>query len=79
MTLNTFTKNQKIDWATKVYYQLKCKINKNDVLYFYAGSSYRDYLIPLLDNKCVTPLKGLGIGKQLKFFKDNTDKQLTLI
>jgi hypothetical protein len=37
---------------------------------FLAGERYRKYLIPHLTNHEI-PLRGLGIGKQMRFLKEN--------
>ena len=72
MTLNDFSKSEKIKWSEMVYEQMKTNINENDNLYFYVGNNYREYLLPLLTNKCSVPLEGMGIGQQLQYFKNNT-------
>jgi hypothetical protein len=61
-----------LEWAEMV---------SNDILVmrptevdFYAGERYRKYLIPFLESegiRCNVPLKGLGIGQQLQFYKEN--------
>lgn len=71
ITLNTMKKNEIVEWSYKVYNQL-CTFELSQVD-FYAGEKYRKYLIPLLQNKNINievPLKGLGIGQQLKFYKE---------
>jgi cytoplasmic iron level regulating protein YaaA (DUF328/UPF0246 family) len=72
MTLNDFSKSQRIEWSDKVYEQVQPRIDDNDTLYFYVGQNYREFLLPLLKNTFHIPLEGLGIGQQLKFFKENT-------
>ncbi len=49
-----------------------CKVAdpKTDEFVFLAGERYRKYLLPLLKNVSV-PLQGMGIGKQLAFYKEN--------
>tara|TARA_R110000824_G_scaffold288142_1_gene476139 strand:- start:38 stop:475 length:438 start_codon:yes stop_codon:yes gene_type:complete len=78
LTLNSLSKEEKIIWANKVAIQIKKSVNKEDILHFYVGNNYRQHLIPLLDNDYNIPLIGLGIGKQLKFFKDNTKSDILL-
>jgi len=71
ISLNTMKKNEIVEWSYNVYDQL-CKFELSQVD-FYAGEKYRKYLIPLLQNKNINiniPLKGLGIGQQLKFYKE---------
>lgn len=58
-------------WSRKVANQLKEVIKEDDVLYFHAGKEYWEFLIPLLGNQIEIPLKHIGIGKQLKFYKRN--------
>lgn len=70
-TLNTMNKKERKEWAEKTASQLKKKIKKEDILYFHAGKNYREFLIPLLDNQKKIPLKHLGIGKQLGFYKNS--------
>ena len=70
LTLNNFTEKQKQEWSKKVMLQLKNKIQLTDELFFYCGENYRKYLIKWLPNNKHIPLKGLGIGKQLKWYKE---------
>ncbi len=73
MTLNDFSKVQKVEWSVMVYNQLENKIDDSDNLYFYVGNNYREHLLPLLSNNCFVPLEGKGIGEQLQYFKNNTE------
>jgi hypothetical protein len=43
---------------------------KNAEIIWLAGNNYRKYLSKLLVNRQSIPMKGLGIGKQLKFLGD---------
>jgi hypothetical protein len=61
-------------WSDQVLEQFLVKIELRDLgkVYFYAGKKYRQYLIPMLEKiniKCEVPLKNLGIGKQLAWYK----------
>ena len=59
-------------WADKVLEILKKQTDlERDEFVFLAGEKYRKYLIPEIKNYKI-PLQGLGIGKQLKFLKENT-------
>lgn len=71
LTLKSMKKEERRKWAGKVASVLKKKINKEDVLYFHAGKYYREFLTPFLNNQIKIPLKNLGIGKQLNFYKGN--------
>lgn len=68
-TLNTKTEKQKKIWAYKVYKQMKSlnfDFDKQTV--FLCGNNYRKYLITKFSN-AIAPLSGLGLGKQLQFYK----------
>lgn len=71
LTLKTMKKDERKKWAEKTANGLRKKIKKEDILYFHAGKYYREFLIPLLNNKTKIPLKRLGIGKQLSFYKND--------
>lgn len=61
-------------WAKQVYSQIKSLYSTDTEIHVFAGESYRRYLTPLLENEgysVTVPLKGLGIGKQLKWFVDH--------
>ena len=73
MTLNNFSKKEKVKWSEMVYGQMKNNINNDDKLYFYVGNNYREHLLPLLSNNYNVPLQGKGIGEQLQYFKNNTE------
>ncbi len=71
-TLNSKTKQEKKQWASKVLTKLKQQADlKNDDIIFLAGENYRKHLLPHITNYKI-PLKGLGIGKQLQFLKQKT-------
>jgi len=71
ITLNTFSEKDKKIWAYKCYQQLRQKnIDFNEKAVFLAGKNYRKYLITKFTN-VETPLKGLKIGEQLKYLKEN--------
>lgn len=72
-TLNTKTDKEIRIWADNVYADLKQKTDViSDEFVFLAGEKYRKYLVSKLKNVQV-PLKGLGIGKQLAFYKENNN------
>jgi Fe-S cluster biosynthesis and repair protein YggX len=57
LTLNNLNSIQRKEWAKDVYDQLI--IMNPQQLYFYAGKKYREFLIPLLEEKgikCYVPL-----------------------
>jgi hypothetical protein len=74
-TLNNMNSKQIKEWSNKVTDKLiKLDISEVD---FYAGESYRKYIIPQLEGKgikCNVPLKGLGIGQQLGFYTRELSK-----
>jgi len=70
-TLNEMNSNEIEKWANSVLNELsKLSDIKNDEFIFLAGDKYRKYLILHMNNYKI-PLKGLGIGKQLKYLKEN--------
>ena len=75
MTLNDFSKDEKIKWSTMVHEQIKNKINDSDDLYFYVGNNYRKHLLPMLNNNYYVPLEGKGIGEQLQYLKNNMERK----
>ena len=71
LTLNNMKDEDIKEWASRVLEQLKQKANlESDEFIFLAGEKYRRHLVSNLKNYKV-PMQGLGIGKQLKFLKDN--------
>lgn len=71
-SLNSMRVQERRRWAVDVEKELrKLSIDEVDI---YAGTRYREFLIPLLKGNgtvCRVPLKGLGIGQQLKYFNEN--------
>jgi len=71
-TLKTKPASEIKKWAAKVLTSLSQKTDlQADKFIFLAGEKYRKYLIENIRNVSI-PLKGLGIGKQLAFYKENT-------
>lgn len=58
------------EWLEKVAEQIRKEIAEGSELYFHSGNRFRK-VIPLLekDYKCIAPMKGMGIGQQLQFYK----------
>ena len=70
-TLNNMKDEEIKAWADNVLQSLAQFSNLNeDEFVFLAGEKYRKHLIPMIKNYKV-PMEGLGIGKQLKFLKEN--------
>ena len=75
-TLNRMKANEIKKWAENIIKQLKKVSNlEKDTFIFLAGEKYREYLIPHIKNYKI-PLKGLGIGKQLKWLKNKIEQLL---
>jgi len=75
-TLNKMSDAEVKKWAESVASQLSIISDlKKDEFIFLAGEKYRKYLIPKIKNYRI-PLKGLGIGKQLKYLKQNNKVNL---
>jgi len=71
-TLNKMTKERRREWGQSVVNQLRTEIDlEQDEVVFLAGKRYREFLTPYIKNYKV-PMERLGIGKQLKFLKQNT-------
>ena len=71
VTLNKMPDREIRKWAEKVVEDLKKTANlKSDEFIFLAGDRYRKYIAAHLAKYSV-PMKGLGIGKQLKFLKEH--------
>ena len=73
LTLKTMTKQQRKEWADKVFKQMKegLDLNKIGSAYFHTGREYREHLIPKLELagvKCIVPLEGLSFGQQLAWY-----------
>lgn len=61
-------------WSDEVFVKIKETIGRDTIIHIYAGNDYRKFLIPLLESEGYTvdvPLKGLGIGQQLGWYKNN--------
>ena len=59
-------------WSFMVYEQMKKEgIDFNQKAIFLCGKNYRKYLIKLFKNR-EEPVARLGIGKQVRFFIENT-------
>ena len=67
------SKEYKKEWGVIVSEQLIIPNEEKVEIDIFAGMEYRKYLVPLLETrgfKVNVPLQGLGIGSQLKWFKD---------
>lgn len=71
-TLVAAKDNEIKKWSAMVARQINAKgVDKNQKAIFLCGKNYRKYLQNLFPNS-TAPLKHLGIGKQMAFFKENT-------
>jgi len=76
MTLHTMTLEQKKEWAIAVCNQLLDKYPNGADISFFAGETYRKYLIPMLGSQgfvCRIPLQHKGIGSQLAYFDSQSE------
>jgi cytoplasmic iron level regulating protein YaaA (DUF328/UPF0246 family) len=70
-TLNNKPPAERKAWASKVLFSLSQTTDlQSDEFIFLAGEKYRQYLVEHIANVSV-PLKGLSIGRQLAFYKEN--------
>lgn len=68
--LKSTSKQYKLNWSKNVLNDLKEKTDLiNDEFIILAGNDYMKYLVEHIPNS-YNPVKGLGIGQQMKFFKD---------
>ncbi|MBB6670055.1 DUF6884 domain-containing protein [Cohnella nanjingensis] len=71
VTLNNMNSSDRKKWAKETASQvIDLDFSTVDI---YAGEKYRQFLIPLLEArglKCKVPLRGLGIGEQLKYLNN---------
>ncbi len=68
-TLNKMAAGERKAWAAKVIKQLQIHSDlQRDHFIILAGERYRQYLLPHLASYKI-PLKGLPIGKQLQYLK----------
>ena len=70
--LNKLKSYEVEQWARGVLDDLSKETDlQNDEFIFLAGEKYRKFLIPKIKNYFV-PMKGLGIGRQLRWLKQKT-------
>jgi len=73
-TLNKMSLLERKEWAEKVLEDLRKITSFNDDEFiFLAGERYREFILPKIKNYHV-PLKGLGIGRQLKWLKQKLNQ-----
>jgi hypothetical protein len=70
-TLNNQRKTEREAWAQRVAGEVRRKVPPGSRIIILAGENYRRHLIPLIEDRfeIETPLRGLGIGRQLAFLK----------
>lgn len=71
-TLNKTPAHERRQWSVRILDQVQQTVVGPSEINIFAGIRYREYLVPLLDKAgytVVIPLKGLGIGQQLSWFK----------
>ncbi|MBN2549514.1 MAG: hypothetical protein JXB15_10175 [Anaerolineales bacterium] len=69
-TLKTMGKRARMNWADRVFTELKKHIQPGDTVVFLAGQAYREYLaegISRLGCKIDIPMEGLRIGEQMQW------------
>ena len=71
-TLSDMSAAKRKDWADKVATDLRPRCPKGTEVVVLAGRFYREHLVRTLNHwgcKPYIPLEGMGIGKQLSWFK----------
>lgn len=76
LTLNKMSTEEVKAWSERVFKQMQDRIDLSGigVVFFHAGNNYRKHLIPKLQSLgigCIVPLGNLGIGKQLRWYKEH--------
>lgn len=66
VTLNTMPRAERLAWGEKVRGQLRALGLEGDALYLHAGARYREPFASMAN--VITPLAGLGIGRQLAWY-----------
>jgi hypothetical protein len=75
LTLNEMPAEKVKEWAGSVLDQLRSVADlESDRVVFLAGEKYRKHLLPYVSHLEV-PMRGLSIGKQIKFLKLMTDHE----
>ncbi|MFS0596654.1 DUF6884 domain-containing protein [Peribacillus frigoritolerans] len=75
LTLNKMKVSERKAWSELVLKQIDNMQLNITQIDFYAGTKYREYLIPVFEQKGINynvPLQGKGIGEQLQFYLLNT-------
>lgn len=59
------------EWLVSTIQKVLETVPTGSEIYFHTGFPYRKDLVPALikDYKCFEPMKNMGIGQQLKFYK----------
>lgn len=71
--LKETSKDYRLTWSENVLKDLKDKTDlESDEFIILAGNDYMKYLLEHIPNH-YNPVKGLGIGQQMKFFKEFGD------
>lgn len=76
LSLRQMTEAAKSEWSRKVFQQLVPLLKSTDDIVFLAGIEYRKHLIKPIEGlgcKVVIPMKGLRIGGQKKWLKNQLE------
>lgn len=77
VSIKTFSISEKREWAHSVLKKLNAReLPEQVIIYLHGGLVYRKFLEPelnLFGYSFKTPLKGLGIGKQLAWYDKHID------
>ena len=73
-TLNNMRAAERRAWAEKVRHQMETTLPDADEITIFAGQRYREYIEPWLRGRYASvqvPMRGLPIGKQLRWLSEN--------
>lgn len=72
-TLSTMPRHERREWALEVIRDLHAVMRPGDKVVSYLGATYAEYVLPALRRNGYVveePLRGLGQGKRLAWFKE---------
>jgi len=72
VTLHAMSANERKRWSARVARQITKVVPLGAEIHFFCGKKYHEFLsLLLLEHKCFFPLKGLKLGQQLRWYKNN--------
>ena len=69
LSLRELSAREREAWGDRVAVELTDRFPAGTVLWFHAGTLYRDAIAPVVAHQVRFPLAGLGIGEQLAWYR----------